>query len=89
MQRGPDVFIFSVTPHHATETLRSVGSQPWQNISLNVKERRGNWSQLRDQNTAERVATHRHHFSVQQHLTTDTHKMIFTDVSLLTVNITI
>jgi len=26
MQRGTDVFIFSVTPHHATETLQTVGS---------------------------------------------------------------
>jgi hypothetical protein len=43
----------------------------------------------RTENTAERVATHLHHFTVQQHHTTDTHKMIFTEVGVLTVNITI
>jgi hypothetical protein len=39
------------------------------------------------ENTAERVVTHLHQFTVQQHHTADTHKM-FT-VSVLTVHITI
>jgi hypothetical protein len=42
-----------------------------------------------NENTAERVATHLEHFTVQQHRTADTHKMIFTDESVLTVNIAV